>query len=52
MNFCYGGPMASNKDTYYLNFEQFFEIIRVFYFFSDYEIPFNNGMLAKKDILR
>jgi len=52
MNFCYGGDKAGDIDSFWLNYETFLEIIRVFYFFSDYEIPFNNGLLMKKDIIR
>jgi hypothetical protein len=52
MNFCYGGLLAPKQDSYWLNYETFLEIMRVYYFFSDYEIPFVNGILEKKDIIR
>jgi len=45
MNFCYGGLLAPKIDSYWLNYVAFLEVIRVYYFFSDYEIPFVNGLL-------
>jgi len=31
---------------------EFFEIVRIYHFFEEFEIPFNDGILLKKDIIR
>jgi hypothetical protein len=40
------------NDTPYLDFASFFEIARVYYFFQEFNIPFDDGLLMKKDMMR
>lgn len=36
----------------YLGFIEWAEVIRYYYFFEEFEVPFNDGQLQLKDILR
>lgn len=40
------------QDTPYIDFKAFFEIARVYYFFQEFNIPFDDGLLLKKDMIR
>jgi len=39
-------------ESAYIGFLEFFEVVRIFHFFEEFEVPFNDGILLKKDILR
>jgi len=36
----------------YLEFMDFLQIARIYYYFSEYEVPFVDGVLEKKDLVR
>jgi len=44
-----GSPV---QDTSTITFRAFFEISRIYYFFQEFNIPFDDGYLQKKDMLR
>lgn len=42
----------ASLDDPYMDFLSFLEIARIYYFFSNFDIPFSDGQLTKKDLLR
>jgi len=44
--------MKPNGASAYINFDAFYKITRIFYIFAKFEIPFVDGYLEKKDVMR
>lgn len=36
----------------YIGFLEFAEVARYYYFFEEFEVPFNDGVIEMKDIMR